>query len=88
MATTAVPITATISDALKKAFQKSPALEELWGKVNARIDATQKELGSVDVKQQQTQAAVASKPASVFGGISPWLIVGALVLLVWLWRKK
>jgi hypothetical protein len=89
MATTAVPITDSISTALAKAFKKSPALEELWQKVNTRIDTTQKELGQVDVKQQQTQAAVTSKAGgSKLGGLSPWLIVGALVLLVWWWRRK
>jgi len=56
MATTATPISATISNALAKAFKKNPSLEELWNKVNARIDETQSALGVVDVKQQQQQA--------------------------------
>jgi hypothetical protein len=89
MATTAVPITESISAALQKAFKKSPALEELWQKLNMRVDATQKELGQVDVKQQQTQAALGSKASgSKLGGISPWLIVGVLVLLVWWWKGR
>lgn len=91
MATTAVPLTQSISDALSKAFKKSPALEELWQKVNTRIDETQKELGQVDVNQQQMQAAVATAGTSgpgLLGGISPGVIVAAVLLLLWWWRSK
>lgn len=85
MATTAVPTTnsSPISDALKNVFKKNPTLEELWGKINTRIDETQKELGRVDTTQQHMQATVATATTAKSSKTMTWVIVGAVLLLIW-----